>query len=31
MDDVGISEILQDEPFVYSKEKILIEILKEIM
>jgi hypothetical protein len=29
MDDVGISEILQDEPCVASKERDLIEALKE--
>jgi hypothetical protein len=31
MDDVGISEILQDEPFVVSNERDLIEVLKETM
>jgi hypothetical protein len=29
MDDVRISKILQDEPFVVSKERDLIEALKE--
>ncbi len=29
VDDVGIPEILQDEPFVASKERDLIEALKE--
>jgi hypothetical protein len=29
MDDVKISKILQDEPFVASKERDLIEALKE--
>jgi hypothetical protein len=31
VDDVGIPKILQDESFVASKEKDLIEALKEIM
>ncbi len=31
VDDVGILKILQDEPFVASKEKDLIEALKESM
>jgi hypothetical protein len=31
VDDVGIIEILQDEPFVALKERDLIEVLKENM
>jgi hypothetical protein len=31
MDDVRILEILQDEPFVASKERDLIETLKKTM
>ncbi len=31
MDDVGIRKILQNEPFVASKERDLIEALKESM
>jgi hypothetical protein len=31
VDDVGILEILQNEPFVASKERDLIEALKEIV
>jgi hypothetical protein len=31
VDDVGIPEILQDEPFVALKERYLIEALKEIV